>query len=303
MENYIILEHKKFRFRKKMAGFDYDHTIVKPKSKSTFSKNVDDWMLLRENVKDRIQELYKKGYGIVVFTNQSREFKAEQIKLVLDSLEVPYKAYIMYKKELKKPNSFSFEEYNHKKKVDTEKSFYVGDALGRENDWSDSDKKFSENCNLKYYSPEDIFPFKKKKEIELSNIKEQELVLMVGYPGSGKSTYSEKKFKKDNYVILHGDILKTESKIVKGLKSELDKGKSVVIDATNPSRDKRKVFIDIAKERKMYVRVVHVTTSIEEAMDQNQKREHKVPKIVFYVYRKKFEEPLKNEGIDEIIKV
>lgn len=52
-----------------------------------------------------------------------------------------------------------------------------------------------------------------------------------------------------------------------------------------------------------YVRVVHVTTSIEQAMEQNLKREDKVPKIVFYVYRKKFEEPLKSEGMNEIIKV
>ena len=38
-------------------------------------------------------------------------------------------------------------------------------------------------------------------------------------------------------------------------------------------------------------------------MEQNLKREHKVPKIVFYVYRKKFEEPDESEGINEIIKV
>ena len=98
-------------------------------------------------------------------------------------------------------------------------------VMFRENDWSDVDKKFAENCGLKYYSPEDIFPFPKKQEVEITDIKNQELVMMVGYPGSGKTTFSEKNFKKDNYTILHGDILKTQSKIVKALKSELDKGK------------------------------------------------------------------------------
>ena len=303
MEMHCVLKHEKFRFRKKMAGFDYDHTIVKPKSISTFSKDVDDWMFLRENVKHKIQEFYKKGYAILVFTNQSREFKKEQIKIVLDSLEVPYQAFIMYHEQVKKPNPFYFEYYNYESKVDMKNSFYVGDALGRENDWSDVDKVFAERCGLKYYSPEEIFPFPKKQETELTDIQDQELIIMVGYPGSGKTTYSEKVFDKDNYVILHGDDLKTESKIVKALKSEFDQGKSVVIDATNPSREKRRVFIDIAKERGLFVRIIHISTSIEESMQQNQKREHKVPKIVFYVYRKKFEEPVKSEGVDDIIKV
>ena len=44
------------------------------------------------------------------------------------------------------------------KKVSNQ-SFYAGDALGRENDWSDSDKIFAINCGLKYISPEEIFPF------------------------------------------------------------------------------------------------------------------------------------------------
>ena len=39
-----------FRYRSKMAGFDYDHTLVKPKTKSTFSKDEDDWMWLRPSV-------------------------------------------------------------------------------------------------------------------------------------------------------------------------------------------------------------------------------------------------------------
>ena len=218
-------------------------------------------------------------------------------------MEVPYQAFIGQNELVRKPNPFYFEYYNHEKKVDMKNSFYVGDALGRENDWSDVDKVFAERCGLTYYSPEEIFPFPKKQETELTVIQDQELVIMVGYPSSGKTTYTDKHFKKDNYVILHGDVLKTESKIVKALKSELDQGKSVVIDATNPSKNKRKVFIDIAKERGLYVRVVHVATSIEESMEQNSKREQKVPKIVLYVYRKKFEEPSKSEGVDEVIEV
>ena len=37
------------------------------------------------------------------------------------------------------------------KKCDKNKSFYVGDALGRQGDWSDVDKQFAENIELKYW--------------------------------------------------------------------------------------------------------------------------------------------------------
>ena len=295
---YIVLKHKKFRFRKKLAGFDYDQTLVKPKSKSTFSKNVDDWIYIRDNVQSQIKKLYEKGFAIVIFTNQTQQFKKDQIEIVLNSLEVPYKCYIMYDKKIKKPNPECFLHYLGDKKIDSE-SFYVGDALGRENDWSDSDKVFAENCHLKYISPEEMFPFKKKKEKGLILSDKQELIIMVGYPGSGKSTFAKKKF--NGYLILSGDILKTESKILKQLEKGLDEGKSIVIDATNPNKEKRSVFIKTAKKRGISVRIVHITTSIEESLLQNQNRDIKVPKIAFYVYRKKFEKPTKDEGVNEII--
>lgn len=295
---YIILKHKSFRFRQKLAGFDYDHTLVKPKSNSTFSKNVDDWMYIRDNVKSQIKKLYEKGFSIVIFTNQTQQFKKDQIDIVLNSLEIPYKCYIMYNKQIKKPNPKCFLDYLNDKKIDSE-SFYVGDALGRENDWSDSDKVFAENCNLKYKSPEEMFPFKKKKEKELVLSDKQELIIMVGYPGSGKSTFVKQKI--NGYLILSGDILKTESKILKQLEKGLDEGKSIVIDATNPSKEKRLVFIKVAKKKRINVRIVHITTPIEESLLQNQNRDIKIPKIAFYIYRKKFIKPNKDEGVDEII--
>ena len=301
-DDFVVLKHKDFRFRQKIAGFDYDHTIVKPKSSSTFSKSIDDWIYIRENVKHIIKKMYQNGYSIVIFTNQSKKFKVEQIKNVLDLLEIPYKAYIMFNKEIKKPNPSMYFKHIENKKVSNQ-SFYAGDALGRENDWSDSDKIFAINCGLKYISPEEIFPFKQKKKIKINYEVGQELVILVGYPGSGKSTFAKNNFDKNNYVILSGDILKTEAKIVKSLKQNLNDGKSVVIDATNPSKKKRAVFIKIAKEKKLFVRVIHITTSLEESLLQNNNRDIKIPKIAFYVYRKNFEEPSKDEGNDENIKV
>lgn len=35
--------------------------------------------------------------------------------------------------------------------------YYVGDAAGRKNDFSDSDKAFAINADLHFYTPEELF--------------------------------------------------------------------------------------------------------------------------------------------------
>lgn len=79
----------KFRFRTKIAAFDYDWTLVKPKSGGTFPKNIDDWKWLRSSVPSVLQKYYEKGFCIVVFTNQTKEWKITQIEDSLKTLNIP----------------------------------------------------------------------------------------------------------------------------------------------------------------------------------------------------------------------
>jgi len=292
-----------FRYRSKMAGLDYDHTLVKPKTKSTFSKDVDDWMWLRPSVPVMLKLLHKNGYALVVFTNQSQKFKVAQIEKALATLNLPISIFIETEKEFKKPNPRMYNTYvKDRKRVNKEHSFYVGDALGRPGDFADSDKEFAVNSGIKYKSPEEIFSFPEKVKSQSSALlpEHREIVLMVGYPGSGKSTYVQKTFGENkNYIIIHGDDHKTEPALKKALKKELTDSpdKSVVLDATHAGKKKRKVFIDIAKEFKIPVRAIHLTTSIEESMHRNLQREKPVPKIALYMYRKHHEVPDADEGL------
>jgi bifunctional polynucleotide phosphatase/kinase len=311
MEDIIVLRHPQFQYSSKILGLDYDHTIVKPKSKSTFSKDKDDWQWLRPNVPSIIQQYYQNGYGIVIFTNQTREYKKEQIHTVLNKLNIPYIAYISYNKDYKKPSTEMFEQYiaigkETNGEFDYKNSIYVGDAMGRQHDWSDSDLKFAINIKISPKTPEEIFPY----TIENSNIKNIEgltdiindknnkyLIIMVGYPGSGKSFIAKQFEELEDYVILKGDELKTESNIKKGIRENAENDFNIIIDATHPTKKKRKTFIDLISKYKNYKTVIiHVATPMEISMLNNEKRNGNIKNIVYYVYRKRFEMPTDDEA-------
>lgn len=301
-DGYLIYDLNKFRFRKKVAAFDYDQTLVKPIKTTSFSQDINDWMWLRNNVPDILTNFYKKGYCIVIFTNQSKEFKVEQIRVCLSTLNIPIKICIGIDKSKQKPNRFLWDHFLSTKTIDQKNSFFVGDALGRHGDWSDSDKLFANNINLKIITPEEIFPFSVNRNKEFHSSDSQEFVIMMGYPGSGKSTFVNKKIP-DSYIKLSGDLLKTEAKKIKGVKTSLETGKSVVLDSTCPSREKRKKFIDLAESLNIPVRIIHISTDFDQSKANNGSREKKVPIIALYMYRKHFEIPNINEGFSELITI
>jgi len=141
-------------------------TLVKPKSNHTIPKNIEDWTWLRPNVPNILQSYYAKGYSIIIFTNQSKPWKIDQIKEVLGLLNIPVLIVIATDKEHYKPNPHIFNE-NIRKVWDKKHSFYCGDALGRAADWSDNDKQFANNIGIQIKQPEEMFPFEKEDRIEI----------------------------------------------------------------------------------------------------------------------------------------
>ena len=80
-------------------ALDYDHTLVKP-NKGTFSLHKDDWVWLRSQVPSKLKQLHNQGYSIVIFTNQSKSFKIEQIKHT-EILNISIRVYIGISKDKK----------------------------------------------------------------------------------------------------------------------------------------------------------------------------------------------------------
>jgi len=72
------------------------------------------------------------------------------------------------------------------------------------------------------------------------------MIVLVGVPGAGKSTYSA-KLKSQGFVVINQDTIGNRQKCLIATRLALGEGKSVVIDRTNVSRKQRKIFLDIAR--------------------------------------------------------
>ncbi len=294
-------------FRTKMASFDYDWTLTCPKDGKTFPSNIDDWEWLYPNIPDKIKQYYEDGFMIVIFTNQSKQWKHEQIQCVANTLDIPLFIVVATDCSQYKPNTIMFDHLIGNNKIDKQTSFFVGDALGRKSDFANTDKLFAENIGVSCYSPEDIFQVKTESiniNIPVLPLCETpEIIIMMGYPGSGKSTIAKHICKSDKYVYIEGDLYKTSAKMIKASKEFISQRKSIVFDATNSSCKKRKEYIDLGKKYDYRILCIHVSTSLEMSYKQNKQRdaEKQVPKIAYSVYKKYYEEPEQKEGFELVV--
>jgi len=151
--------------------------MIYKETNGTFSKNVDDWMWLTKKVPEVLMNYYKNGYCIVIVSNQTKstEMKVNQIQNALSTLAIPSIISVAYEEEFKKPKRIMFDMIVGHKQIDMNKSFFVGDALGRQGDWSDVDKLFAENIGLKkILSPDDLFSMNDTKDIVVKENKNTE---------------------------------------------------------------------------------------------------------------------------------
>lgn len=139
----------------------------------------------------------------------------------------------------------------------------------------------------------------------------QEVVVFVGCPASGKSTFYTKFMKPKGYIHVNRDTLGSWQKCVAECIKLLSAGKSVVIDNTSPDRESRLRYIEVARKHKVPVRSFLFTTSIAHAKHNNRFRELtaksskyvKVNDLAFNMYKSKFSEPELGEGFNEIVKI
>jgi bifunctional polynucleotide phosphatase/kinase len=328
-QSYIIINNYiKYTpdFNKNIILFDLDDTLIK------FNLKSENYELMYNNTIKKLQELSKIN-NIIIISNQKQLNKKDMYDIFIKKINkflnklsesnIYLELYISIKNDkYRKPNT-SFINIL-KDKYSGNILYYCGDALGRKNDFNDTDLKFALNLSINIKSPEEVFlnkPIENKiiKYPSLNKItynfdyipKLKDFIILVGYPGSGKSSIANLIFEKGlcnniYYKIINRDTLKTIPKCIKETEYSIKNNMSIIIDNTNPSKESRKIFIDIAKKYKYNVKVIIVNTSYLESYHRNYYRhtEHNtpiIPLIAYNIFKSKYEKPTLSEGIDSIM--
>jgi len=223
-------------------------------------------------------------------------------------------------------------------KPDLSKSMHIGDAAGRDKGWkagmkadfSCGDRKFAHNIGVKFETPEEFFlgeapvafdwdgvdPKAIQSAAALTDDRKplhstsQEVIVLVGFPAAGKSTFTRKHLVPHGYVHVNQDTLKTKEKCFKLCRESVQAGKSVVIDNTNGDASVRAEYIQIAKDKGIPCRCFHIQTPEEVTNHLNYFRERyskgeaaHVPRIGYAVFKKKFTPPTVAEGFSEVKRI
>lgn len=139
--------------RGKVAAFDLDGTLIKPKSGNIRPGTSEDWMFWHNSVPKKLKEAHEAGYQVVIFSNQNyrqdsneaRSFN-QKLKMLGPAINVPFYLFAGFEKDChRKPMIGMWELFKEVSgaEVDLQASYYVGDAAGRMGDHADTDRKVS----------------------------------------------------------------------------------------------------------------------------------------------------------------
>lgn len=158
----------------RVAAFDFDGTLVRYSGpgKCWASLGTEGWSWFNDNVAPRLKALHADGYRVCVFSNQAgilRDHKrAAAVRARVDHFlaampEVPVLVLVAadFGKH-RKPNPGMWQMlasvYSAGAPPDASASFYVGDAAGRPDDFSDSDLEFARRTGVgRFATPEEFF--------------------------------------------------------------------------------------------------------------------------------------------------
>lgn len=285
--------------------------------------------------------LFTNQHGVQ--TGQTKmEDMQKKISNIVDKIGIPIQVFVatgsgVFRKPVSGMWTYLQDKENDNIPVNAVDSFYVGDAAGRPDNWkprrkkdfSCSDRLFAINIGVKFYTPEEYFLSEKPAPFNMPDfdprrlskadpltdplkasltLKKQEMVIFVGFPASGKSTFVQTHFKSAGYVHANRDTLGSWQKCAELCRRSLTTGKSVVVDNTNPDVESRKRYIDIARQMMVPCRCFRFTASLNHARHNEKFRvmiykTKPVNDIIMHSYKKKFVEPNMDEGFTEILKV
>ncbi|GAA6027946.1 hypothetical protein JCM8097_001795 [Rhodosporidiobolus ruineniae] len=340
----------------KVAAFDIDGTIIRARDGRKWPKDETDWEFILPEVPRKLREAHQAGFSIVLITNQGGNNATQQkfkrkMPLLCRTLNIPLRVFAAFKYDQYRKSATGMwdayaEQFNDGIAIDYSQSYYVGDAAGRIGDHNDTDRKMAMNCGLPFFTPEEYFlgrsampytlqgwnaaqhnhdaplysptcsPLLPRRLSEFDQIP-PEVVIFVGFPGSGKTSFFTEHFAPKGYVHINQDTLKTRPACLNLVRSCLGSSppKSCVVDNTSPAAATRKEYLTLIRASfpGVKVRCLWFTAPMELAMHNsvyraayapvdkgNGKTREVLPLIAFQAYAKNFEQPRVEEGFDEV---
>lgn len=134
-----------------------------------------------------------------------------------------------------------------------------------------------------------------------------ELAILVGLPGSGKTSFARARLAR--HVHVSKDLLRAtprrDARQLELIREALTAGGSVVVDNINASAADRAPLIAAARELGAPVVGYVMETEVKECLRRNRAREGKarVPDVAIFVNRKRLQPPTLAEGFEAIYRV
>ncbi len=323
-----------------LAIFDLDGTVITTKSGNKFPRDENDWTWCYKNVHKKLTKLLKRGNKIVIVSNQNlnSEIKINAVKTKVENIVNTYDAkhkkqiivFIATKKDIwRKPHYTIWDMYLGR--CNKANCFFVGDAAGRDKDHSCVDRKFAYNIGIEFYTPEEYFEgsdttkstFHLDKigkntlkdvvdDWQLPKMKSPYIAILIGAPGSGKSSFAKQYLPNTSIVSL--DVTKTKAKTFKLFKELLNSGINITIDNTNPTKEGRAQYTQLARQSNYHCYYFLIDTTKALSNHLNFYRESiswrsyiksndksmlrtRVPDIVYRIYYSKLELPSKYTNV------
>ena len=324
---------------KNIVIFDLDGTIVKTKSGKIHPLDSDDWIFNYDTVTEKFNGLDKTIVGVISnqkgikSINKLIEWQTK-LKNIMKHINFHFIFASLKDDRYRKPmiGSWEYIKDNYLKGFNIQLDnniTYVGDACGREGDFSDTDLKFAYNCEFKFSVPEKFFNIKVPKQIasitypelkyyskiEFNKItdqiikcfnKDKILVTMIGFPGCGKSFL--RKFlvnSNPNFKYFNKDDVK--AKIIND--NLISKNNStinyIIDDNTNTTLKSRNEIFKLYNNH--YKIGIYFDYEIDLAMHLNYIRMYwygaeLIKKVAYFTINKKFDKPDERE-FDLLIKL
>jgi predicted kinase len=132
-----------------------------------------------------------------------------------------------------------------------------------------------------------------------------ECVILVGLPGSGKSTFYRERLAATHVHISKDLLPNVRNRQIRQdtlVREALQRGRSVAVDNTNASPAERATIISIAQQLGVHIVGIYIEASTRDAIARNERREGKarVPKVAIFTCAKRLVPPQMDEGFDEI---